>query len=136
MTDKTDFEMLAELEMGTSMKEGTIEGIPFVILRGPCSLCAYLGIPPEHPLAGKNYDDINLSVHGGLTFGDFGDGEWRPKGKYWIGWDYGHWHDRCFYDLEFPMNLKLDWHEWTVDEVYAEVKEAAAELKKLVEPRP
>lgn len=31
-------------------------------------LCGYLGIPPSHPWYGKDYDNIEAQVHGGLTF--------------------------------------------------------------------
>ena len=32
-------------------------------------LCGYLGIPPMHPWYGHHYDDLDVDVHGGLTFG-------------------------------------------------------------------
>lgn len=28
----------------------------------------YVAIPPEHPLYGIHYNDVNIEVHGGLTF--------------------------------------------------------------------
>jgi len=31
-------------------------------------LCGYLGVPPAHPWYGHHYDDLNVDVHGGLTF--------------------------------------------------------------------
>lgn len=31
----------------------------------------YVLLPPNHPLYGKNYDDIDISAHGGLTFSDY-----------------------------------------------------------------
>lgn len=30
----------------------------------------YVAIPPEHPCHGKDYDEIDVDVHGGLTFGE------------------------------------------------------------------
>ena len=50
--------------------------------------CAYVRIPRDHPYFEVHYDDINISVHGGLTFSEMVDGE------YWIGWDYGHGGDK------------------------------------------
>lgn len=32
-------------------------------------LCGYVTLPDNHPDVGKAYDDIDVSVHGGLTFG-------------------------------------------------------------------
>lgn len=47
--------------------------------------CGYVRVPPDHPWAGKHYDDIDVAVHGGLTFScDDADG------GTWIGWDDAH----------------------------------------------
>jgi hypothetical protein len=32
--------------------------------------CGYVGLPPGHPLHGKDYGDADVEVHGGLTFAD------------------------------------------------------------------
>jgi len=32
------------------------------------SWCGYVGLGPNHPLAGKDYNDIDAEVHGGLTY--------------------------------------------------------------------
>ena len=50
----------------------------------------YVKIIPSHKDYGKGYDDINVSVHGGLTFSEVipnGD-EW-PEG-HWVGFDTAH----------------------------------------------
>lgn len=121
------FSELAKTERATvfATAKHTIFPLEGLIMRGGASLCAYIGFPLWHPLANMSYDDIPLEVHGGLTFADKGHGQW-PEGKYWIGWDYAHAGDKCFYDL--------DWHhaaipgfnekEWLVEEVAAELKEA------------
>lgn len=45
-------------------------GLPCMIVRGPSgALCGYVGLLPGHPFHGKSYDDPNVDVHGGLTFG-------------------------------------------------------------------
>jgi hypothetical protein len=31
-------------------------------------LCGYIGLPKAHPWHGKDYDDIDAEVHGGLTY--------------------------------------------------------------------
>lgn len=46
-------------------------------------LCGYVKIPKEHPFYGKDYDDINIDTHGGLTFGEINE-------EHWIGYDCGH----------------------------------------------
>lgn len=57
--------------------------------------CAYVKIPKGHPYYGKAYDDINLNVHGGLTFSEHikEDDPYIELGftpGYWVGWDYAH----------------------------------------------
>ena len=32
--------------------------------------CGYVTVPTGHPCEGKDYNDINVSVHGGLTYGN------------------------------------------------------------------
>lgn len=32
--------------------------------------CGYVGVPRDHPYYGKNNNDCDVSVHGGLTFSD------------------------------------------------------------------
>jgi hypothetical protein len=120
-------ELLAEID--------TEIGVKGIVLRGGPSLCAYIGIPKWHPLAGLDYNDIPLDVHGGLTFGDLGDGEMRPAEYFWYGWDYGHAGDLCFYDVQFahllPGRLHRDEHPWTPTEVTDELKAAMIEFRWL-----
>ena len=66
--------------------------------------CGYVGVPPEHPWHGKGYDDVDVDVHGGLTFAEtcqdeFGDPAWgvchvpapgRPANVWWLGFDTAH----------------------------------------------
>lgn len=61
----------------------------------------YVLIPEGHPLHGKHYDDIDVSVHGGLTFSELVDDEmiekWEidaeDKGKWCVGFDTAHYND-------------------------------------------
>lgn len=127
------FEELYQLRSGTTVDSWDDEGIKCLIVRGPGSLCAYLGIPKEHPCAGKHYDDIDLRVHGGLTFSQAGEVEtpWDPA-LYWIGWDYAHYRDKTFYDLQFSYGHYGE-HGWTDEEVKPQVIEAAKQYKELLQ---
>ena len=121
---------LAGIEAATILEDAIHEEIRYLIMRGPASLTAYLGIPLDHPLAKVDYNDINLSVHWGLTFGSDGNG-YRPEGIYWIGWDYAHCDDISFYDYDYGVR-----HEsigWTVPMVRDEIFTVIPELKKLME---
>lgn len=109
--------------------EGVTEGVPWLILRGPFALLAYIGVPPYSKWAGQSYDDVPISVHGGLTFGEWGDGEARPKGLFWYGWDYGHYGDK----LHIPFSSILETgHDWTVEEVEKDTIDAAKQMAKLL----
>jgi hypothetical protein len=64
----------------------------------------YVVIPPDHPLWGKSYDELNehIDIHGGLTYASFVfmNGHWweeiphtvNPEG--WVvGFDTNHYED-------------------------------------------
>lgn len=72
--------------------------------------CGYVGVPKGHPAYGADYDRVDVSVHGGLTYADTcmaSDGpedqpsagichvpfEGRPHDVYWLGFDCGHAFD-------------------------------------------
>ena len=66
----------------------------------------YVRIPEGHEYYDKNYDEIDVSVHGGLTFSEHitSDGV-LPKG-FWVGFDTAHYGDDSTY--------------WTKDRVFEE----------------
>lgn len=131
MKDKT-FEELAKDETGTIYHDEYDEGIRFIIMRGPGALCAYVGIPEKHPLAGHDYDSLPVSAHGGLTYSRQGtDDDYRPVGFWWYGWDYGHIGDKSFYDLDYPR-LAHNNRPWTVEEVKKDSWEALYDFKALM----
>ena len=120
-----------------TMKEGKIlhdefrDGMRFIIMKGPASLCAYIGLPIQHPLSGYDYDIIPLDCHGGLTYSGKGDG-YRPEGFWWYGWDYAHSGDRCFYDDKYGDKLKED-KKWTVEKVIDDAWASIYTMKHLME---
>jgi hypothetical protein len=74
-------------------------GFACLALRGAChgAWCAYVGVPSDHPAYGKNYDDVDVGVHGGLTYA----GKCRepichvpepgmPDDVWWFGFDCAH----------------------------------------------
>lgn len=59
--------------------------------------CGYVGVPLSHPAAGKNYDDVHVEVHGGLTYGAECHSKIchiPDKGEedhlFWLGFDCAH----------------------------------------------
>ena len=63
-------------------------GLPCLIVRGPVgALCGYVGVSPDHPLYGKGHDDLDVEVHGGLTFARGCEPE--PTEQNWSEWRAG-----------------------------------------------
>jgi hypothetical protein len=75
-----------------------------LIVRNPVgALCGYVGVPPGHPWHSAHYNDVDVSVHGGLTFADSCDEDapeghgichvplpGRPEDLWWLGFDCAH----------------------------------------------
>jgi hypothetical protein len=72
--------------------------------------CGYVRVPPGHPMHGKRYDDVNVEIHGGLTFADLEPCTEHEDGQgYWFGFDCAH----C-YDASYDPNAKIE--DMTTDE--------------------
>lgn len=145
MTDKKEYpiwEELLAMKEGTRLREWNEGEVKCVIIRSSASLCAYLGIPANHRLAGKNYDLMGIYCHGGLTFSDEGDGTYLPKDYWFYGWDYAHVGDYPFYA---DMSILQDAYEkdpaikawrseqtkWLVQHVLTDMQESIADFQRL-----
>ena len=59
----------------------------------------YVIIPEGHPLHGRHYDDIDVDVHGGLTWSESAKGlDWpeikeEDKSGWVVGFDTAHYKD-------------------------------------------
>lgn len=70
------------------------------VMNGLCP-CGYIAVPPGHPWWGKSEDEIETSVHGGLTYSSSMDDfhrktmDWDEMfGDWWVlGFDCGHYDD-------------------------------------------
>lgn len=115
-----------------------------MIIRGPVgALCGYVAVPPGHPCHGKGYDDVDVRVHGGLTYANECGGhichvpqEGRPDDVWWLGFDCAHaldltpalirFHEMHGIDNPFKNDVYRD-----VEYVTNEVTQLAAQLKEL-----
>lgn len=82
-------------------------GLPCLIVRNDFvgALCGYVGVPQDHPAFGKQYDTLDVHVHGGLTFANscaHGDeaenichvpGAGESDNVWWFGFDCAHLYD-------------------------------------------
>ena len=78
-------------------KEFEVEGFKCVILGSYFGhRCGYIAIPKEHELYGKDYDSIDIDIHGGFTYAEYSEGEYPIKSDenvWWIGFDCAHYMD-------------------------------------------
>lgn len=80
----------------------TKAGYPAVVVVQPMGhRCGYVQIPKDHPEAGKDYDDIEVSVHGEITYSSK-----NTKGTV-FGFDCAHWGDAPNLNLMEPEYRKV-----------------------------
>jgi len=125
-------------------------GLPCVVVqtREGFHRCGYVFVPAGHPADGKDYGDVDVDVHGGLTFGEPGkDG----RGT-WFGFDCAHFGDalvnpdptgivseeyknvrRIHLEVaaRFEQSLE-DEHYWTQEEVEQETERLADQLAAMM----
>jgi len=105
------------------VKEWEHEGLKCLIRRHNTlgHLCGYVVLPEGHYAYEKDYDDIDVDVHGGLTYANMEDGKWV------VGFDCAHLGDY----VPGSMFCRVDGeHEWTVDEVEKETNQLARQLAR------
>lgn len=107
-----------------------------------------MAVPPGHPAFEKSYDDIDVGVHGGLTYSDHCHGEichvpapGEPDNVWWFGFDCAHGGDIIPSFNAIPgihvMSSTSPFGETYKDVKYVrrEVEELAKQLSQLVKTR-
>ena len=110
------------------LDRGIIDGYEYFILSLGTHPTAYINIPANHPAYGKEYEKIDIDVHGGLTYGERRlrlDDEKIING-WFIGWDYAHYGD-MFTASSYRRSDKA----WTTAEIHKEVENVIEQLKKM-----
>ena len=71
-----------------------------IVRNGSGSWCGYVGVPSDHPDYGKDYDEVDAEVHGGLTYASACAGNichvpaaGMPDDVWWLGFDTAHGGD-------------------------------------------
>ena len=117
-------------EVKTEKQWTTAAGYEAEVIATPMGhRCGYVTVPEEHPCAGKDYDDVGVNVHGGLTFSNGAK----------FGFDCAHWDDAKDPELMNEEYRKI--HErWprigetgtvkTLEFCVAECEKLAAQLKE------
>lgn len=107
----------------TPLEHGTEVGIDWATVRAPLygAVNGYVRIPEGHPWHGLGYDDIDVEVHGGLTYANDG----------WVGFDTLHGGD-CWPGSP-RYHREDEWaHHWTEAEVVEETRALARRVAEAV----
>jgi len=101
-------------------------GLPCLAVRNSCrgNWCGYVGIAEGHQHFGKGYSDLDIEVHGGLTFANKCDpaeteatgichvpGDGEPDHVWWFGFDCAHSWDHSPDDVR----RSSEGYPWTID---------------------
>lgn len=129
---------MKEMEYGKDRKIEVLDtgyclGFLYYILNLGTHPTAYIKIPKDHKYYGKDYGEIDLDVHGGVTYSNEGlniSKNQRIEG-WFVGWDYAHYGDYIGYDLIVPKIYRVDGKKWTTKEIYEEVRQACYQLNQL-----
>jgi hypothetical protein len=115
----------------------TKAGLPGMIVRNHVgALCGYAAVSESHPAFNKG-SDLDVEVHGGLTYGDFCGGNichvpqpGEPDHVFWHGFDCSHCWDICpaEYREGRAFNDREDTEYRDITYVVAQVESLAAQL--------
>lgn len=96
----------------------------------------YVAVPRSHPAWERDYDKLDIQVHGGLTFGQQGvenDRQWDDPELWWFGFDTAHAGDKIYYSSGEISDS--DGHYWTVEEVAEETENMARQFAEIKEKK-
>jgi hypothetical protein len=124
-------------------------GLPCLLHRSRYGVwCGYVGLPPGHPCYGKQYDDVSVDVHGGLTYANSCEGTichvpkpGEPDEVWWLGFDCGHGGDYTPTDVEVYGHIRGERYDHAKAlatnaffvEVYRTIEYVKAETEQLAE---
>ena len=98
---------------------------------------AYIKIPEDSKYFGKGVSDIDIEVHGGITYAEdhlyISDSQ-KLEG-YFIGWDYAHCYDYVGYEERLPITVRTNGKKWTTQEIYKEVRAACYQIQSAKEEK-
>lgn len=118
------------------LDSGYCMGFFYYILNLGTHPTAYIRIPESHKYYDKDYDEINIDVHGGLTYAHdylYIDDITKLEG-WFIGWDYAHSYDYVgWYEDEYYQkhDLHKDRKKWTTQEIKEEVASVCYQLSEV-----
>lgn len=116
------------------LASGYCFGLLYYILSLGTHPTAYVKIPADHKYYKKGYEEIDIAVHGGITYinNELYISEKEKLEGWFIGWDYAHCDDYMgFYEkLSDTSSLKHDNKKWTTKEILRDVRNVCYQLRK------
>lgn len=113
----------------------TEAGLTGLVVRNDLgALCGYVAVPSGHPLHGKDYGDVAVEVHGGLTYSgecsghichEPGPGE--SDDVWWLGFDCAHAGDL------YPSMTRYAWSWPATGHVYRDIRFVCDEVERLAQ---
>ncbi len=129
MIYQTDRKEKAEI-----LATGFCFGLLYYIMNLGTHPTAYIRIPKNNRFYGKEEGEIDVNVHGGITYSE--EGLYIENGKtiegWFIGWDYGHYGDYLGFEEKYIKGCASG-KKWTTDEIFAEVREACYQIQSGIE---
>lgn len=120
------------------------DGVPCILHRNRFGTwCGYAAVPPGHPAHGKGWSDVDVRVHGGITYADSCNGTvchvpkpGEPDDVWWLGFDCGHSSDQSprmlMLDAQLGFRGFSSWGTYrTVDYARAQTEGLARQLKAM-----
>lgn len=106
------------------IKRWTSCGLECAIAHGLMAYCGYVKVPVGHPDVDHVYDDVDVEIHGGLTFN-----RRATDGGMWFGFDTGHGGDWTGYvDMVSGLTIESPGRIWTEEDVEKETEKLARQL--------
>ena len=113
------------------LDQGNYRNYDYVIVSHGIHPCAYIRIPQGHRFYDKDMNDVNLSVHGGITFTGPLAISGINENDFYVGWDYAHCGDYAGYNKLYDISPTEKDKIWTTSELLDDVKNAIDQLNIL-----
>lgn len=112
------------------LDEGYFEDYHYCIISFGTHPAAYIELPRWHQYYGKEYYNIDIDCHGGLTFSTNNGLQIINSEGFWIGWDYAHFDDYNGFEAIYPEYLQTNGKKWATEEILKEIKDVILQLEE------
>jgi len=140
VVDKTGWPAGPWLDEPDRLQWRTAAGLPGLIVRHRRlgHLCGYAAVAPGHPAYGSSYNDVEVLVHGGLTYADRCEADGpichvpepgEPDDVWWLGFDCAHAGDCSPVSLAIELPQLPTWYQ----EAYRDIAYVRREVEQLAE---